>query len=104
MARKGIFKTVEIEYGKEVDIWSVGIIMYELAFGKYPTQKELKSRIFDSCPSAISLSPGFHKTLAWILSPEPKNRPLAKDLIKSEYFKEVGAVWGTAILRKEPQK
>jgi phosphorylase kinase gamma subunit len=80
-------------YGKEVDVWAAGVVMYVLLFGQYPFHHERRSerhrrivRAEYSIPADGTLSALGQTVLSKLLDPNPQTRPAAKDLLQLEWF------------------
>ncbi|XP_047107046.1 serine/threonine-protein kinase polo [Schistocerca piceifrons] len=77
----------------EVDIWSIGCIMYTLLIGKPPFEtsslKETYSRI-KRCeyylPSQAKISKSAAKLIRQMLQPDPKSRPKISEIPLAEFF------------------
>ncbi|XP_069689709.1 serine/threonine-protein kinase polo [Periplaneta americana] len=77
----------------EVDIWSIGCILYTLLIGKPPFEtsslKETYSRI-KRCeykiPPSSQISVPAAKMIRATLQPDPKCRPKVEDLLNNEFF------------------
>ncbi|XP_045508837.1 serine/threonine-protein kinase ULK3 [Colias croceus] len=82
------------EYDARVDLWSVGVIMYECLFGKAPyssnTFKELVDKIQRKAPIEIpansSISPGCIDLLTRLLQHDPDKRITYEDFFNHEYL------------------
>lgn len=75
------------EYNEKSDIWSLGIIVYEMAALHTPFQSEnslslamkIKQGSFKRLPPRYSEE--LMRTVKWMLKPEPKDRPNVEDLL-----------------------
>uniref|UniRef100_A0A2A4K577 Serine/threonine-protein kinase ULK3 n=1 Tax=Heliothis virescens TaxID=7102 RepID=A0A2A4K577_HELVI len=82
------------EYDARVDLWSVGVIMYECLFGRAPyssnTFKELVDKIQRQAPIEIpakaSISPGCRDLLLRLLQHDPNNRISYEEFFSNEYL------------------
>lgn len=82
------------QYDARVDLWSVGVIMYECLFGRAPysssTFKELLDKIQRQAPIEIpansSISSGCHDLLVRLLQHDPNNRITYEDFFSHEYL------------------
>lgn len=89
----------EVLYGKqkghsyEVDIWSIGIIMYALIIGKPPFQSKEVEEIYKKIqkndydfPINIDISENARDLIKKILNPVPEIRPSLNDIINHPFF------------------
>lgn len=78
----------------EVDIWSLGVIMYTLIIGKPPfetkdvktTYKKIKMNSYDF-PENVQISDAAKKLITSILTNDPTKRPSLGELDSFEFFK-----------------
>ena len=85
-----------VGYGKEADIWSVGVIMYLLLRGELPFHGKTKSEIIqktlhadvnlDSDPVWLSVAPAGKALLRALLTKDPAKRITAQDALHHEWF------------------
>lgn len=85
-----------VGYGREADIWSVGVIMYLLLRGELPFYSKTKNEIiqktlhaeinFDKDAAMSSISPSCKSLLRGLLTKEPSKRLTAADALKHEWF------------------
>ncbi|XP_026747791.1 serine/threonine-protein kinase ULK3 [Trichoplusia ni] len=81
-------------YDARVDLWSVGVIMYECLFGRAPysssTFKELVDKIQRQAPIEIppksSISPGCQDLLSRLLQHDPDRRITYEEFFNHEYL------------------
>ncbi|ODQ65491.1 Pkinase-domain-containing protein [Nadsonia fulvescens var. elongata DSM 6958] len=78
----------------EVDIWSVGIIMYAMIFGKPPFQSKDVNTIYKRIkhldyqfPVDMSCSDDAKDLIQILLSSQPEKRPSLNDIIKHPFFR-----------------
>jgi cell cycle serine/threonine-protein kinase CDC5/MSD2 len=89
----------EILYGKEhghsyeVDIWSIGIILYAMLFGKPPFQSKDVDVIYERIkkndykfPEDADVSPLAKDLISSILNVDPEKRPSLSDILEHEFF------------------
>ncbi|XP_073966643.1 unc-51 like kinase 3 homolog Aduk [Choristoneura fumiferana] len=82
------------EYGASVDLWSVGVIMYECLFGKAPysssTLKELIDKIQNRTPIVLppnsSISAGCQDLLTRLLQHDPDERISYEEFFRHAYL------------------
>ncbi|XP_022834829.1 serine/threonine-protein kinase ULK3-like [Spodoptera litura] len=82
------------QYDARVDLWSVGVIMYECLFGRAPyssvSMKELIDKIQKQAPIELprnaSISPGCRKLLFGLLQHDPDKRITYEDFFNDEYL------------------
>lgn len=73
------------EYGKEVDVWAVGVIMYLMLYGKFPFRgddkdsilKEIENYKIDWARQEVHHSPVTVDFLSRLLEKDPKQRATA---------------------------
>lgn len=82
------------QYDARVDLWSVGVIMYECLFGRAPyssvSMKELIDKIQKQAPIELprnaSISPGCRKLLFGLLQHDPDKRITYEEFFSDEYL------------------
>ncbi|XP_047330295.1 calcium-dependent protein kinase 17-like [Impatiens glandulifera] len=86
-------------YGPEVDIWSIGVMLYILLCGVPPFWAESENGIFNailrgtidfSCDPWPSLSPGAKDIVKKMLNTDPKQRLTAFQVLNHPWIKEDG--------------
>eukprot|EP00929_Paragymnodinium_shiwhaense_P069150 TRINITY_DN34884_c0_g2_i1.p1 TRINITY_DN34884_c0_g2~~TRINITY_DN34884_c0_g2_i1.p1 ORF type:complete len:667 (-),score=117.88 TRINITY_DN34884_c0_g2_i1:78-2078(-) len=86
----------------EADVWSVGIVMYTLLFGRPPfegadassTYKNIRNLRY-SFPALADVSPAAVHLIRRLLVPDPSKRPRLEDVLDSSWF--LGLHDGTAV-------
>ena len=78
----------------EVDIWSLGVVMYTMLFGRPPfetadvklTYKRIKMNSY-KFPENIKVDPSAKKLISSILNLDPSKRPSLDAIVEHEFFK-----------------
>ncbi|BGO99401.1 putative Protein serine/threonine kinase [Rhodotorula toruloides ATCC 204091] len=88
-----LFESKGTGHSFEVDIWSIGVILYTLLIGKPPFQtkdvKNIYRKIRDNAytfPSDHCLSPESTSLISSILQPDPLSRPSLPSILFSSWF------------------
>jgi len=79
----------------EVDIWSIGVILYTLLYGKPPfetsdvktTYRRIRMNAY-SFPESIPISSQAKNLIERILVPDPSKRPSLDDIITHDFFRQ----------------
>lgn len=83
----------KVGHSYEVDIWSLGVVIYTLLVGKPPfetadvktTYKRIKMNTY-SFPDHIQIAPDAKNLITRILHSEPAQRPSLDDILEHEFF------------------
>ncbi|KAK6432319.1 hypothetical protein LTR95_011512 [Oleoguttula sp. CCFEE 5521] len=78
-------------YGKEIDIWSFGCTIYEMATGMVPNQQvpmEMLASVLEQAPRLENgnYSDGLRDFVAYCLNSDPRARPLAEQVLSHPYI------------------
>ena len=72
-------------YSFPADVWSLGIVLYNLCFGSYPFEKDVKQKISEKrykIPAYFAISGDCIKLIEHCLQEDPKKRPKSTDIFK----------------------
>lgn len=99
-------------YGKEVDIWSLGILCLELAEGAPPYINEqplnalylIVVKGVDGLKDKSKWSPDFNDFVDSCLQQDPKRRPTARQLFHHPFLKEISSIQEIAALERSTEE
>ena len=83
----------DVDYDERVDIWSVGILLFELSTGNIPFQGNdidtLKQNIYDlNITWPNNIDPEIKDLCAKILKTDPNERPEIENILSHKFFKK----------------
>jgi len=82
-------------YGRAVDVWALGVVLYVLLSGIHPFQQEDEEAMLDNIEHARwkwlgrnwdKVSPEAKDLIQQMLNPDPKLRPSVEDCLKHKWF------------------
>lgn len=81
-------------YDSKCDIWSLGVIMYVMIFGRHPFEAKTKDELFRKIKTEKftinkNLSEEAKQLLSCLLDKDPTKRPKAEEILKFPWFKEI---------------
>ena len=85
-----------VEYSMKADVWSLGVILYNLCTGKSITEdgffisREIKQEGKVDLPDFYSKD--LNTFLNWILKIAPEQRPRVKDILKHPIFRRLNNI------------
>ena len=84
----------DLKYGMQADIWSVGVVYYQLLYGRYPflgkTDLEILNRIEKTRPDyrGVNLSPNAKDFIERCLTDNPQKRISWKEIYTHPLIRE----------------
>lgn len=92
---------IQQQYDQKCDIWSVGMLSYQLLTGRFPFWDDIRTKSLNDvwksilgeklnwkAPELASLSPGAVDFLKQLLEQDPEKRPSAKDALSHPWLNE----------------
>ncbi|EAN97147.1 serine/threonine protein kinase, putative [Trypanosoma cruzi] len=80
-------------YGLEADIWSLGVILYALAFGTPPFEtKDITAtynrirRVYYIFPRGIAVPESCKELIRWMLQKQPQHRPTPAEILRHSFL------------------
>ncbi|CAD8098004.1 unnamed protein product [Paramecium sonneborni] len=85
------------KWNQMADIWSAGIILFELMYGSHPfkdqsrqvTIQNIKRNNIKADINLNSINDESYKLISEMINPDPKMRPTAKECLKFQFFKTI---------------